>query len=600
MRPLRCRQFAWLVLIVALPALARTKPVTPRKWTYPEIVRISYLQGDVRVARGQANEKAHGAPWETAVAGLPLQSGFTLATGNGRAEIELEDASTFYLADHSVLLFKDLHTTAGVPYTEVALLAGTISTHFRPMDPGEVFRIETATDTLTASGRGNHDLRLTAFLNGVELTALDNAPIDLPSMPEQKLSAGKTILLSGDHILQMGAAPDPAQFTAWDRWVAQRIAARDAALASVMKASGLKAPIPGMADMEEQGTFFSCAPYGTCWEPKEPVVQAKASVPQATPQSAQPSPGVPQTSAQTGASPSSPSNRISAATPPQQRPRIREEDVGFACFPVAIRFRIETDPATGRQTTRAMGVDAPWGWAVCHDGNWLWYNHRYVWVAGHHRHHRLPCRWVKIGSTVAFVPRHPRDVPGRLPLNLTHMAFAVSNRNSVELIRADPGERVESLSDPPAEFLKPTFVPLARAAAPQVEIARLAEVRSKSGFADVPAGKLTFDARSGTFLRAHSAARDGKIVTVRSSFAGRSGDLQEHAQGLNSHGSYSMNVQVGSRGGGFFSGFHGGGGGFHGGGGGAHGGGGGFHGGGGGGGGSHGGGGGGGGGSHGH
>jgi hypothetical protein len=599
-RSLRCRHFTLLALIVALPALASTKPVTPRKWTYPEIVRISYLKGDVRIARGTANEKAHGAPWEVAVADLPLQSGFTLATGNGRAEIELEDASTFYLADHSVVLFKDLHTTDGVPYTEVALLAGTISTNFHPMAPGDIFRIETATDTLTASGRGSHDLRITAYLNGVELTALDNASIDLPGMPDQKLSAGKTVLLGDNGVLNIGAAPDAAQFTAWDQWVANRVAARDAAMASVMKASGLKAPIPGMAHMNGQGTFFPCAPYGTCWEPAEPPGNAdeavsrppSQAVPQSSSQAASQSLSrtVPQSLSQTALAP--------AAGHPQQRPQIREQDDGFPCFPFAIRYLIATDPATGRQIVQPVGVGSyfnadPWNWAVCHAGNWLWNNHRYVWVAGHRRHHRPPCRWVKLGQTAAFVPRHPRDVPGKLPLNLTHLAFEVSNRNSIELIRADPGERVESLSEPPAEFLKPTFVPLARAAAPQFEIVRLAEVQSKSRFATVAAGKLTFNAHSETFFRSHQIARDGKMVTVRSSFAGRSGDLQVHAQGLNSHGSYSMNAQLGSSRGGFFSGgSRGGFAGGRGGGGGAHGGG--------GGGGAHGGGAGGGGGSHGH
>ena len=37
--------------------------------------------------------------------------------------------------------------------------------------------------------------------------------------------------------------------------------------ADVLKASGLSAPIPGMADMEGKGHFFDCEPYGKCWEP---------------------------------------------------------------------------------------------------------------------------------------------------------------------------------------------------------------------------------------------------------------------------------------------------------------------------------------------
>jgi hypothetical protein len=36
-------------------------------------------------------------------ADLPIEVGFSLVTGSGRAEIEFEDASTLYLGENSVL-----------------------------------------------------------------------------------------------------------------------------------------------------------------------------------------------------------------------------------------------------------------------------------------------------------------------------------------------------------------------------------------------------------------------------------------------------------------------------------------------------------------
>src|SRR5580698_2210952 len=109
------------VLLLTLPGTAfgfqaglsteTPEPVhTPSGNTYPQIVRISYLEGDVRIARGKDNEKATGNDWETATADLPLETGFNLATLDGRAEIEFEDASTVYLGENSVLSFTDLHT----------------------------------------------------------------------------------------------------------------------------------------------------------------------------------------------------------------------------------------------------------------------------------------------------------------------------------------------------------------------------------------------------------------------------------------------------------------------------------------------------------
>jgi hypothetical protein len=71
--------------------------------TYDQIVRLSLVEGDVRISRGKEGERTTGSEWGQAVANLPIASGFSLVTGTGRAEIELEDASTIYLGDNSVL-----------------------------------------------------------------------------------------------------------------------------------------------------------------------------------------------------------------------------------------------------------------------------------------------------------------------------------------------------------------------------------------------------------------------------------------------------------------------------------------------------------------
>ena len=70
-----------------------------------------------------------------------------LVTGAGRAEIEFEDASTLYLAENSVLTFNDLHTTSGVPYSDLALLTGTVSLDVHTNIRGEEFFLRTPTDS---------------------------------------------------------------------------------------------------------------------------------------------------------------------------------------------------------------------------------------------------------------------------------------------------------------------------------------------------------------------------------------------------------------------------------------------------------------------
>jgi hypothetical protein len=80
---------------------------------------------------------------------MPLESGYSLVTGTGRAEIEFEDASVVYLADNSVLTFNELSATNGVPYTDIVVAVG----HGDPecADPwcrAKCFRLDTPTDKI--------------------------------------------------------------------------------------------------------------------------------------------------------------------------------------------------------------------------------------------------------------------------------------------------------------------------------------------------------------------------------------------------------------------------------------------------------------------
>ena len=85
------------------------------KTVYPQIVRLSLVQGDVRVAVGKLKGQPEMSPWVQAAANMPLESGFSVVTGKGRAEIEFEDASTMYLGENSALTFDELTTQNGVP-----------------------------------------------------------------------------------------------------------------------------------------------------------------------------------------------------------------------------------------------------------------------------------------------------------------------------------------------------------------------------------------------------------------------------------------------------------------------------------------------------
>ena len=113
-------------LVVLAGGVGSAKAETPpAQQMYPQIVRLSYVEGDVRMSRGQAGEKASHDEWEKAAVDVPIYDGFTLVTGaGGRAEVELEDASHVYLDENSVLSFPVLNANASSRHTELDLVSG--------------------------------------------------------------------------------------------------------------------------------------------------------------------------------------------------------------------------------------------------------------------------------------------------------------------------------------------------------------------------------------------------------------------------------------------------------------------------------------------
>jgi FecR protein len=521
---------------IASSSTANAQAASPTPFTYPQIVRLSYVEGDVRVARGKEAEKQQdqepGEPtgWEQAAANLPLETGYSLVTGTGRAEIEFEDASVVYLADNSVLTFNELSTTNSVPTTEMELLTGTATLKVQPMAPGESFRIFTPGDSFTVMYPKKAYLRVNSYLDAIAVTPMR----DVPWFAPQENLVGKTVAVHNGRAV---ATPemDSAAMAEWDKWVQERVAARDAALKSAMKDAGLTEPIPGLAEMEGQGKFFACEPYGMCWEPNQGWGGDKAEVAQAE---AHPGASSGSANAQADTQPAAPVERAApsddqaapAAAPKTAGARkasgqsaadaylashpgaiLRTEDYIFPCSEFAVRDLIAVDPVTGKETivgsefvtdgypyfagwpygvgfphrmSSALRLSAslwgfdeyegfngyePWDWGVCHAGSWIRWQHRYVWVAGTKRHHHPPVRWVKHGRKAGYVPLHPRDVKGKPPINLKDGAFKPTKKGdsiTVERVNFEQGKPVKVLSEAPKEFRKPELEPLKIAEVP--------------------------------------------------------------------------------------------------------------------------------------
>jgi hypothetical protein len=540
-----------------------TPPSVVSNAVLPQIVRLSYVEGDVRISRGKLGKHDGGAPWEQAGVNLPLETGFSLVTGKGRAEIEFEDASTMYLADNSVLTFDNLSTRDNVPHTEMALLTGTATLHLKPAAPGETYFLKTPTDSFNVPYGAKAYLRVNSYLDAMTLTPQESSEIRLGHL--QAVSAASETSFTYRYGVAMKTTKLPSQEdVAWDTWVARRVVARATAMAAVMKEAGLDAPLPGLADMNAQGKFFPCEPYGTCWEPnkgwgKEPAgasgqqTAGEQSAPAAAQQNAAPvvrqqapdqeTAGQPDAQAAAGQQDAQGGGPIVigdggyGGAPPYDD--LLDADVyAFPCSPFGYNAFWGNDPGAllDVEYDSDLWGENPFGWAACHAGSWIRYGRRYAWVVGGRKHHRCPVRWVKMNGKLGFVPIHPKDVAGKEPLNLKQGIFVPVDKKGggVARIAYDPGKHVEVLAETPKQFREPAVPVLRAAAAPNVEAHLFRDTQLSKGtqpgvkLADTgrPTNTIAFDHKSQSFTLITRVTEGGHSSTFTNPMGGRVGSSQ--------------------------------------------------------------------------
>jgi hypothetical protein len=379
----------------------------------------------------------------------------------------------------------------------------------------------------------------------------------------ERLAIGQTMTLHEGQRIDSANSGDPQTFSAWDKWVADRIAQRDTATAEIMKESGLTEPIPGMAEMAGQGTFFDCAPYGTCWEPSAPAEQhARGGGPADDSQASS------SAASQSPAAAARARSSVSRNTGPGATLYNTYEEDYFPCVPLDLRYQLYRNYLTW-QTASIDPTFNPYpdayDWAVCHAGSWIHRNHRYVWVANHRRHHLEPVRWVKCGRTVAFVPIHPYDVKGRPPLNRKEEVFTLDRKNglSIERGKLDGNHPIELLKAPPRELRAAFVPPLSRAAEPHLATHQIKDgFGSKGNLARTGGIPLSFDHKSQTFMMARQGMQGSRTANTFAPVTNRNGNLQGGSGGYRgsfggssgSRGSFGGSSGAHSGGGGNFGG----------------------------------------------
>src|SRR5215472_17770859 len=524
-------------------------------------VYLASVQGDVRVSRGKDHRPDLNQPWEQALAGDLIQEGCALATGNGRAEIEIENGSTVYLAENSLLLFRELTERDGHIVSSLSLVTGTSTFFLRPV-ANESYFIKTPTDRLTIEPPEGFFARVEAFLDGTAITPQGEQGETLQRRGRQDFpfKKGQTLILQGGVVDQLsgtegsnagavlaggpqmssvdswhlilGGLPDfqlpsmspsvnqnsemlsslgngqSSRAREWDVWVLGRQARRRAVTSAGLKASGLSSPIPGLADLYEHGTFFTCEPYGTCWEPAGPAEEQDPESQSAAPDTQSP------TQAQ--------------GNPPFQPQSVQwEELVQGWCSPPTLRTitrvahtpeelqKLERRKAAAQRVRYSPGTNS----FSCENGYWIPYRHHYARVVTPQvpRHcEGAKCKpihaprpvWVRLGNRIGFVPAHPHDVKGKPPVNLKEGVFIPHSKlgERTERVAVGPSQKLSLLDKAPREF-RGEFNQALRVAAPEIHAHLVDETaRERSGSLSAhTAPPITYDYKSQHFLMAVSA-----------------------------------------------------------------------------------------------
>lgn len=243
--------------------LAGAYPVSADS-SHARVIRLSLVEGDVRFTR-----QAHGDPladqkavWETAQANLPIRQGYTVATDNGRAEVEFENGAMAFLSANTVLDFYDLSLNDGARITRLVLRQGSASFYVNPA-ADDYFSVTGGDFTVESSGKGS--FRLNNFDDGSNVSVLTGRVSVLHKKQTTDLWKGQSLSMkAGEDSEAVGRLPADDDF---DHWVSGRIDTVSNATAASLQYTSSASYMPGFADLYTYGDWFSCGGYGYGWRP---------------------------------------------------------------------------------------------------------------------------------------------------------------------------------------------------------------------------------------------------------------------------------------------------------------------------------------------
>jgi FecR protein len=508
-----------------------------------QIVRLSYVQGAVKVSTGLNGTPDLGKDWILAVVNFPIAEGATLATEDGRAEVEFENGSMIYLAEHSVLQFRQLRASRTGTSTKVKLVVGRATFALESNGHNE-FSVK-ASDALLRLNSAKV-FRVESALDGAVFRVTEGS-FNFSAVPPMKaftVGPGEVFECANGMLSPAPNRQDAPDQKAWDLWVNEEQTARKSDIETALKESGLAAPIPGLVDLTRSGTFSDCEPDGKCWEPNQPEAQDGAA--------AAPAP-LPQNPPAAG--------NLANDCDPTANPGVRcvweKQDFGaIATYegpcgrgPIAEKHfwadqfvRYSPQSPKGQVLRSDMHIDF-WGnsyplasaaypgwwrfpWATCHAGSWIPVEHpeRFGckaekgvkpgkcpppkrWVVGPKKKSGSFLR-VRLGRTEGFIPKHPLDTRGKAPLNVEDGVLIFHGKGTQEEGETKtPPKTLQIVSSQPSGYETSWIKTLPKAEQPVIE-GRLFNSR-----AQLANQSIRFDYKTRNFVASTEGA-GGKTHTV--------------------------------------------------------------------------------------
>ena len=445
------------ILMISLVALLAGAPPAAADSGHARIIRLSLVQGDVRVSRDFHGDSLadSGAAWETAAPNLPIRQGYALATDNGRAEIEFENGAMAFLKENTVLEFYDLSLKDGARTTRLVLRQGSASFYVNP-ESGDYFSVTGGDFTVEANGRSS--FRLDNYDDGSTVEAMKGHVSVLHNDKTTLIDKGQSVSMKAgdDASLSVGRAAEEDDF---DHWVAGRVDSVASATSAALQYTSSPYYASGFADLYTYGAWSPCGAYGFGWRPF---------------------------------------------------------GVGASWSPFTMGQWM-WDGSFGWTWMSSQ----PWGWAPYHYGGWLfdsscggWFYSPpvlYGFPGGPRRrfprgvHPPQPLYrpvtgvFVRHQGKMGIVPMHPLDQKGKTPLNLEHGVFApaLAKGMSEPITGVERGQKWETLKSAPHEALSSS---LARTT-PPARVSRTVE----EGHGLSKDSSISYDPRERRFVNSNAS-----------------------------------------------------------------------------------------------